>query len=190
MKHSESLNEILSALSKFQGELDNASKGKQGHGYKYADLAECINTAKPVLAANGLSVTQLLSMNDIGEQTIITMLGHSSGQFISSECKIANAKLQGGAGSNPVQVLGSAITYMRRYAYAAIIGLAQEDDDGHGIKRKPQPQKKLEMSEDLGSWVMSELNQGKAMDHIIEILKADWQIDQTTINQIKAIGGR
>ena len=50
MKMSQETNALFEAFSKFQGELDNASKGKQGHGYKYADLAECINTAKPFLA--------------------------------------------------------------------------------------------------------------------------------------------
>ena len=48
MKLSEQTNELFKAFAAFQGELDNASKGKQGHGYKYADLAECINTAKAV----------------------------------------------------------------------------------------------------------------------------------------------
>lgn len=133
MKMSEKLNDLFAALSKFQGELENASKGKQGHGYKYADLAECINVAKPHLAANGLSVSQMLGSDEQGRQTMITILGHSSGQWISSEFVMVNAVLQGGSGKNPAQVLGSAITYQRRYAYAAIIGLAQEDDDAASV---------------------------------------------------------
>lgn len=134
MKMSEQTNELFAAFAKFQGELESASKGKQGHGYKYADLSECINTAKPTLAANGLAVSQMLGMTSEGKQTLITMLTHSSGQFISSEFVMVDAKLMGGAGNNPAQVLGSAITYQRRYAYAAIIGLAQEDDDAASVK--------------------------------------------------------
>lgn len=136
MKMSDQVNELFAALSKFQGELENAPKDKSGHGYKYADLAMCINTSKPVLAANGLAVSQMLGMNEDGKQTLITILTHSSGQYMSSEFVMVDANLMGGAGKNPAQVLGSAITYQRRYAYAAIIGLAQEDDDAHGVSGK------------------------------------------------------
>lgn len=136
MKLSQDTSELFKAFSKFQGELENASKGKQGHGYKYADLAECINTAKPVLASNGLAVSQMLGMNPEGKQTLITILTHESGQYMSSEFVMVDAKLMGGSGNNPAQVLGSAITYQRRYAYAAIIGLAQEDDDAANVGKQ------------------------------------------------------
>jgi hypothetical protein len=128
-KLSEQTNELFAALSKFQGELDNASKSKQGHGYKYADLAECINIAKAPLAATGLAVSQMLGQSELGKQTLITILTHSSGQYMMSEFDLVDATLMGGAGKNPAQVLGSAITYQRRYAYTAIIGMAQQDDD-------------------------------------------------------------
>ena len=128
-KLSDQTNELFAALSKFQGELDNASKSKQGHGYKYADLAECINIAKAPLAATGLAVSQMLGQSASGKQTLITILTHSSGQYMMSEFDLVDAKLMGGAGNNPAQVLGSAITYQRRYAYTAIIGMAQQDDD-------------------------------------------------------------
>ena len=58
------------------------------------------------------------------------MLTHESGQYVSDETELPSAVLHGSSGKNPVQVLGSAITYMRRYNYAAILGMAQEDDDG------------------------------------------------------------
>ena len=129
---SDKTDELFAAFAKFQGELESASKGKQGHGYKYADLAECINTAKPVLAANGLGITQMLGSIE-GQQTLITALTHSSGQYMSSEVVMVEAELKGGGSNNPVQKLGSAITYHRRYAFAAIIGLAQEDEDAAGF---------------------------------------------------------
>ena len=131
MNNSVDLSEIFKALSVFQGELCNASKNvdKQGISWKYADLAECINVAKPHLAKNGLAVTQFMGMYD-GKQSLTTMLTHSSGQYISDEVQLPDAVLHGSSGKNPVQVLGSAITYVRRYNYAAIIGMAQEDDDG------------------------------------------------------------
>ena len=63
------------------------------------------------------------------------------------------AKLQGGGGSNPAQVMGASITYMRRYQYAAIIGLAQDDTDA------------VNLTDDDKSWIqagrddMANLNQ-------------------------------
>ena len=148
MKLSNETGDLFKALSVFQGELDNASKGKQGHGYKYADLAECINTAKPWLAKHGLAVSQMLGSNDVGNQTLITILTHSSGQYMSSEFVMVEAMLAGGGGKNPAQKLGSAITYQRRYAFAAIIGLAQEDDDAAGLERKQQNKVKAAFNPD------------------------------------------
>ena len=130
MDKSPEIKELLTALSKFQGELENVEKGKQAHGYKYASLGHCIDAAKLPLKSNGLSVIQLMG-NDIKDNTTMqTILGHSSGEFISSMCVMPIAKLQGGGGGNPAQVMGASITYMRRYQYAAIIGLAQDDTDG------------------------------------------------------------
>ncbi len=145
MKMSEEKGELFKAFSKFQGELQNAKKDKAGHGYKYADLGACIDVAKSVLAKNGLAVTQMLGMAEDGKQTMITMMTHESGQWMSSEFKLVEAVLAGGGGKNPAQQLGSAITYQRRYAFAAIIGLAQEDDDAAmcqqgRTKQVPPPQ--------------------------------------------------
>ena len=148
MKLSNETSELFKAFSAFQGELDNASKGKQGHGYKYADLAECINTAKPFLVKHGLGVSQMLGMSDAGKQTLITMLTHSSGQYMSSEFVMVDAVLAGGSGKNPAQVLGSAITNQRRYAYAAIIGLAQEDDDAASLTRKEENKQRASFNPD------------------------------------------
>jgi len=129
MNKSESVIELFKALSKFQGELENVEKAASGHGYKYAKLGHCIDAAKPILASNGLSVVQLMGSSDGGEVTMETVLGHSSGEYISSACNVPIAKLQGGGSGNPAQVMGASITYMRRYQYAAIIGLAQDDTD-------------------------------------------------------------
>lgn len=140
---SEELSEIFKALSKAQGSMKSAKKDRNGHGYKYADLAECIETAKTVLASNGLSVSQMMSGDDDENRTLITILAHESGQYFGSEFVMAKAVLSGGSGKNPAQVLGSAITYMRRYSYAAIIGMAQDDDDGASCGRQTnQPNQK------------------------------------------------
>lgn len=135
MEMSDKTSDLFTAFAKFQGELSNASKDKKGHGYNYADLGMCINNAKEPLQLNGLAVTQLMGDSDKGV-TLTTMLTHQSGQWLRSSFVMEKAILQGGAGKNPAQAMGASISYMRRYSYAAILGMAQEDDDAKGVTSK------------------------------------------------------
>lgn len=140
MKMSNEVNELFKALSKAQGELAHAEKNKKSHTNKYADIAACIDAAKGPLKDNGLAVTQMLG-NKEGESTLITMLCHESGQYISSEFVMEKAVLHGSGANNPAQKMGASITYARRYAFAALIGLAQEDDDAASMGQNKQPRK-------------------------------------------------
>jgi len=72
MEMSENTTDIFAAFAKFQGELTNAAKSKAGHGYKYADLAQCIETARDPLFNNGLAVTQMMGQSELGA-TLTTM---------------------------------------------------------------------------------------------------------------------
>lgn len=130
--------ELFAAISKMQKELTGAFKAKSGHGYNYADLAQCIATAQDPLTNNGLAVVQLLTETEKGTE-LETVLTHSAGGYISSSFLMAKAMLAGGGGKNPAQGMGATITYMRRYAYSAIIGLAQTDDDACQVKVKEDP---------------------------------------------------
>lgn len=123
---SEQINEIAAALSKCQGELENASKTSANPFYKskYADLAEVINVCKEPLSNNGLSIVQLTDISENGSIFVITQLNHSSGQWLRGYYPAKPVK-------DDPQGLGGAVTYARRYAYSAIIGIAQEDDDGN-----------------------------------------------------------
>jgi hypothetical protein len=124
MNHSESIASLAAALAKAQGEIENAAKNAANPHFKsrYADLAEILNTVRPVLAKHGLAVVQMPGWLD-GRVTVDTMLTHSSGEWIrgTSEAPVQKADPQG---------VGSATTYLRRYSLAAVCGIAQEDDDG------------------------------------------------------------
>ena len=126
MNKSESIKELATALSKFQGETNNAFKGKQGHGYAYADLASILEQSRPLLAANGLSVVQMPANAEAGHIAVETAILHSSGEWLEQvyAMPIPENKRNSGA-----QNMGSAITYARRYALAAALGIAQTDDD-------------------------------------------------------------
>ena len=87
MLKSEQINELAAALAKAQGQIEGAKKSSSNPFFKskYADLAECWNTCREALTANGISVIQMPEeINENGRLNITTMLAHSSGQYISS----------------------------------------------------------------------------------------------------------
>ena len=140
MLKSEQINELAAALAKAQGQIEGAKKSSSNPFFKskYADLAECWNTCREALTANGISVIQMPEeINENGRLNITTMLAHSSGQYISSTLTMTVTKLD-------PQAIGSAITYGRRYALAAMVGLAQEDDHGEKAMARPKDKKSAE----------------------------------------------
>jgi len=121
---SNELNELFSALAKAQEEMSIASHNSTNPFFKskYSDLASVVKASRPCLAKNGLSVIQLMQFQD-GNTFLATRLCHASGQWIASKMPIKPIK-------SDIQSIGSYITYLRRYTYAAIVGVvASEDDD-------------------------------------------------------------
>ena len=135
---SEQIAELATALAKVQGDIEHASKDSVNpfHKSKYADLANVWEACRQQLSSNGLSIVQL--PNGIEDNCLIldTTMLHSSGQWISSRIKMPMQK------QDP-QGYGSTLTYARRYALAAIVGVYQDDDDAEGAGKEPiQPQNK------------------------------------------------
>ena len=124
---SEQLNELFTALAKAQAEMSVAGLTNENPYFKskYADLAEVVRASRPALTKNGLCITQQVIINEDGQSLLHTTLGHTSGQWIMTRMRIIPPK-------NDIQTLGSYITYLRRYSYAALIGVVAggEDDDG------------------------------------------------------------
>lgn len=128
------MKELFSALSLFHLEDIKIEKNKeviqrykdkqekwQEKKYSYADLHEYINKCRTPLAKHGLSIIQKYSK----EQTLITVLAHSSGESIESEFPLdGNWK----TAFSRMQALGTDTTYLRRYAYQMILGIVGEDD--------------------------------------------------------------
>jgi len=90
---------------------------------KYADLQSVLDAVRDGLTANGIAVIQAPMPADNGIK-LRTTLAHKSGQWMASELCLPNDRMGG------VQGMGSALTYARRYALAAMVGIAQDDDDG------------------------------------------------------------
>ena len=100
-----------------------AKKGPDGKMQPdYADLAACHKSAAKALADQGLVVIQTVAIVDGGDTVLNTQLMHSSGEWVSSVLPVK-------ASSADPQKMAAAITYARRTAYCAIVGLAADDDD-------------------------------------------------------------
>ena len=138
MKKSESIKNLAIALSKFQGDVTNPTNTKENPFFKsnYAPLEAVINTVKPILAKHGLSVIQMPVVED-EKVGVITVLMHDSGEYVETESLVLKTD------KNTAQGAGSAITYARRYALSAVLGIAsEEDDDGNIAETKNKQQYK------------------------------------------------
>lgn len=134
---SEQIGELVKALAKVQGSIKPAKKESENPFFKqkYADLTSVWDSCRKELSTNGLAVIQT-TKNSNGEVTVVTTLAHESGQWIRGELTMKPIK-------NDPQGIGSAITYARRYALAAMIGIATEDDDAETATRRDEKKKEL-----------------------------------------------
>ncbi len=134
VKHSESLARIGAALSKAQASVKVAIKGSTNPHLKtrYADLSSVWAACRAVLAENELSVVQLPVSDDPGYVALETMLLHSSGEFISARCRVRLPK-------DDPQGAGSGLTYLRRYALSAALGIVADEDDDAEAASQPLP---------------------------------------------------
>ena len=131
---SESIAALAAALSKAQADITGALKDSSNPFFKskYADLASCWDACRKQLAANGLAVIQTTNTTDAGV-VLVTTLAHSSGEWIRGVLPVVTKD------AGP-QAQGSGITYARRYALAAIVGLAQIDDDAEAAQARGKPE--------------------------------------------------
>ncbi len=123
------LEALAAALCLAQSEMPAAKKDSVNPFFrsKYAGLSSIMQAAIPVLSKHGLAVSQFVTHIN-GESALETILLHTSGQYISSVMPLFLK-------TNDPQGQGSAITYARRYAFMAAIGMvADEDDDGNATR--------------------------------------------------------
>ena len=132
MNKSTSIKELAKALVAFQGEVGNAPKEATNPFFKskYATLESVIETIKPVLVKNGLSFSQFPN-----EKGLTTILLHTSGEWLEATMELVLEK-------QTPQSQGSSLTYARRYALSAALGIATEDDDDGNSTNAPVALKK------------------------------------------------
>ena len=131
----ENKTKLFKALANFQQEVPAIYEGSTGYGYKYADLKQILAVINPILKKHKLGFTQLLN-----NSSLETIVFHTeSGENISSSVEIPqDVTLKG---MNAFQVLGSAITYYRRYSLSSILGLVTDSDNDASAPKAKQPVK-------------------------------------------------
>jgi len=131
--------ELIIALVKAKSEFTEIKKTKVNPFFKshYADLEAVNGAVDPALGAHGLVMIQpVVSEND--RLYVDTYLLHESGQHIESRWEV----VLDGTAKNRQQSEGAGVTYIRRYAKVAMLGLASEDDDdGNTGTRQSERQK-------------------------------------------------
>ena len=121
-----SLGPLAAALAKAQAEFGTVVRDKTvtvqtktggSYTFSYAPLESILAAVRGPLAANGLSIVQMLD-----DGALATLLLHESGGVLSSRMALPSDL-------RDLQALGSAMTYLRRYAIQGMLGIAAEDDD-------------------------------------------------------------
>lgn len=162
---------LYKALADFQREVPTILADTQGYGYKYADLNSIFKIINPLLKKHGLGFTQPLSKTSL--KTIIFHI--ESGEYLESEIDLLyNVKL---AKMNDFQVMGSQITYLRRYTLSSALGLiTDEDADAGGDQDKEAKLPELKPS-DTKNWdkVVEALNG----NYTLEQIETKWYISDT-----------
>lgn len=149
MIQSENITELMAGLAEIQFELPTLPKASQAYGYKYTDLDTIVKTVKPILHNHNIGYMQSVGAYADGTQTLTTRVFNNKGQYIEDTTVLPVIT---GTKNNNAQTLGMSITYMRRYALCAMLGITSDEDvDASTLsqqsqakkdEKKPEPQKK------------------------------------------------
>jgi len=146
-RSSESIGAIAAALAKAQGELTNPEKSliatirspfpREGdRTFRYASLASGLDIVRKSLGQHGIATVQTTAIdNEAGQIRLTTILAHESGEWIASDWPVCPTSQ-----TNTPHLMGAALSYARRYALFALVGIAGEDDlDAPDLLIEPSP---------------------------------------------------
>jgi ERF superfamily len=146
-RSSESIGAIAAALAKAQSELTNPEKSliatirspfpREGdRTFRYASLASGLDIVRKSLGQHEIATMQTTAIDqDSGQIRLTTLLAHASGEWISSDWPVCPTSET----ATPHR-MGAALTYARRYALFALVGIAGEDDlDAPDLLTEPSP---------------------------------------------------
>lgn len=125
MLQSENISELLATLVEVQSELPTMPKSSQAYGYKYTDLDTITQTIKPILSKHGIGYIQSVGGLTANALTLTTRIFNKKGEYIEDTAALPTIT---STKNNAAQTLGMSITYMRRYALCAMLGITSDED--------------------------------------------------------------
>lgn len=138
MRQSESIKNLLPALMDAQKEIPTMPKNAKAYGYNYTDLDTITSVIKPILARHNISYMQSVGMDDEGRSTLTTRIFSRDGEYIED---VTILPVIQSAKNNSAQTMGMAITYVRRYALCAMLGITSDEDvDANTVMSNSTPQ--------------------------------------------------
>lgn len=169
---------LFKSIAAFQQECPTIHKATQGYGYSYADLPAIFKVINPLMKKHGLGFSQELDLD-----TLTTTIFHiESGEHRSSSCAIPQGvQLKG---MNEFQVLGSAITYIRRYALSSALGIVTDKDTdagGQQVKAASKPQ----LKPNTPAWQKAEEYIAGGGD--LKKITSKYDVSSTLISKLKSI---
>lgn len=114
------------AMSKFQSKCPVIKKNKDGHNYKYAPLEDIISQVSSLIAECGLSYRWEQSQTEAGAISIKCVVTHNQGH---SESLVITGAPDTSGSKNTIQSIGSTVSYLRRYTFTGVFGIATADQD-------------------------------------------------------------
>lgn len=145
---------LAAALVAAQARMPAVAKDSENPHFKskFTSLDALVAATRPVLNEHGLAIVQFpMSNPDTGFPMLRTTILHGpSGDRLSADTPLFLLR-------QDMQAFGAAVTYARRYAWAAALGVAsEEDDDGQQAvqaapakpQAKPQPKPEPKMVSD------------------------------------------
>ena len=146
-RSSETIGAIAAALAKAQGELANPEKSltatirspfpsEGDRTFRYASLASGLEIVRKTLGQHEIATVQSTAIDQAtGQIQLTTLLAHASGEWISSDWPVCSI-----TETTTPHRMGAALTYARRYALFALVGIAGEDDlDAPDLTTEPSP---------------------------------------------------
>ena len=162
METSPTIGKLTEALAKAQAsflavkrttKVDFTTRSGQKIKYSYAPLSDVLDACRKVLSDNGLAIMQPTKIVD-GKLIVETLLSHISGEWIKGEILIESQ-------TKDPQSEGSALTYARRYALSAMLGIASEEDDDAGLASDKENLKSTEKKAPVGKPPLEKIEAGK-----------------------------
>ena len=178
MIKSESISNLAKALTTFQIKVGSIKKDSINPFFKskYASLTTIIEHITIPLSESGLCYTQFPD-----ETGLTTVLMHAeSGEYIQATYQMPIAKV------NDPQAVGSAITYARRYALGAILGLAIDEDDDANAATQPKANHNVSVDESKKEWLNKFEKDGSTLTEKWQKAKINLEAGKVTLEQIKS----